>query len=89
MNGALAKGIPVSKRRETEGATDPDHQLIQELAQIRQDRRLVIQIARLVSLSRELRARLFSGRVTLHFGSGLVNTVRQEEVIDWRDREAS
>ena len=89
MNGALVKVIPVNKRKETEGGSGPEHQLIHELAQIRQDRLLVIQIARIVRLCRELRARRYSGQVTLHFGSGLVNSVRQEEIIDWRDREAS
>ena len=46
-------------------------------------------IARLVQLSWELRTRGYSGQVSLHFGSGRVNSVRQEEVIDWREREAS
>ena len=46
-------------------------------------------IARLVQLSWELRTRGYSGQVSLHFGSGRVNSVRQEEVIDWSEREAS
>ena len=67
-----------------EKAVDPEQLLIEELSRVRDDRALVFQIARLVQLSRQLRSRCYTGQVTLHMGNGVVNSVRQEEWVNWR-----
>ena len=71
--------------RPAETLIDPEQLLFEELSQIRGDRALVTLIARLVQLSRELRARHYTGQVTLHLSCGLVNSVQREEWLDWRN----
>ena len=66
---------------------DPEQLLFEELSRVRGDRALVLQLARLVQLSRDLRSRRYTGQVTLHLGNALVNSVRQDQSVDWRTRE--
>jgi hypothetical protein len=63
---------------------DPEQQLVEELSRIGDGRPLIFQGARLLRLSRELRSRGYTGQVTLNLSCGIVNSVRQEEWIDWR-----
>jgi FixJ family two-component response regulator len=47
-------------------------------------KKLTAQILRLAEMSVELYKERYMGRITLHFGDGLVGKVKREKYEDWR-----
>ena len=74
------------KNSRQEPLYDPGMELVEVLKRTQEDRVLLGQILRLAKLSLDLRQRGYTGRVELNLANGLVNSVRQEEWADWRDR---
>jgi len=75
-------------RWEVSASENAEEDLARELARIGEDGALLVQIARLIALCREMRQCGYTGQVTLNVGGGLVNSVRRDQWTDWRKRSA-